>query len=42
MSSNRLTKIIITDCGSTTSAAILIEYVDGEYRQKNEQEDIDE
>ncbi|MCK4957318.1 MAG: glutamate mutase L, partial [Candidatus Cloacimonetes bacterium] len=28
-----LTRIIATDCGSTTTKAILIEYVDGEYRQ---------
>ena len=33
MSSPRLTRIIATDCGSTTTKAILIEYVDGEYRQ---------
>jgi len=33
MSSDRLTRIIATDCGSTTTKAILIEYVDGEYRQ---------
>jgi uncharacterized protein (TIGR01319 family) len=33
MSSERLTRIIATDCGSTTTKAILIEYVDGEYRQ---------
>ncbi|MDP6985575.1 MAG: glutamate mutase L, partial [Candidatus Latescibacteria bacterium] len=25
--------ILATDCGSTTTKAILIEYVDGEYRQ---------
>ncbi len=30
---SRLTKIIATDCGSTTTKAILIEYIDGEYRQ---------
>ncbi len=29
----KLTRIIATDCGSTTTKAILIEYVDGEYRQ---------
>ena len=29
----RLTRIVATDCGSTTTKAILIEYVDGEYRQ---------
>jgi len=28
-----LRRIIATDCGSTTTKAILIEYVDGEYRQ---------
>ncbi|MBN2460852.1 MAG: glutamate mutase L [Candidatus Cloacimonetes bacterium] len=28
-----LKRIIATDCGSTTTKAILIEYVDGEYRQ---------
>ncbi len=28
-----LTRIVATDCGSTTTKAILIEYVDGEYRQ---------
>jgi len=28
-----LSRIIATDCGSTTTKAILIEYVDGEYRQ---------
>ncbi|MCL2063626.1 MAG: glutamate mutase L [Candidatus Cloacimonetes bacterium] len=33
MSNPRLTRIIATDCGSTTTKAILIEYVDGEYRQ---------
>ena len=33
MSNDRLTRIIATDCGSTTTKAILIEYVDGEYRQ---------
>ncbi|MCK9328309.1 MAG: glutamate mutase L [Candidatus Cloacimonetes bacterium] len=33
MSKDRLTRIIATDCGSTTTKAILIEYVDGEYRQ---------
>lgn len=33
MSKARLTRIIATDCGSTTTKAILIEYVDGEYRQ---------
>lgn len=29
----KLTRIIATDCGSTTTKAILIEFVDGEYRQ---------
>ncbi|MCB5234381.1 MAG: glutamate mutase L [Candidatus Cloacimonetes bacterium] len=29
----RLTRIVATDCGSTTTKAILIEFVDGEYRQ---------
>lgn len=29
----RLTRIVATDCGSTTTKAILIEYLDGEYRQ---------
>jgi uncharacterized protein (TIGR01319 family) len=29
----QLTRIIATDCGSTTTKAILIEYVDGEFRQ---------
>jgi len=33
MSEHRLTRIIATDCGSTTTKAILIEYIDGEYRQ---------
>jgi uncharacterized protein (TIGR01319 family) len=33
MSDARLTRILATDCGSTTTKAILIEYVDGEYRQ---------
>ncbi len=33
MSNDHLTRIIATDCGSTTTKAILIEYVDGEYRQ---------
>jgi len=34
MSSERLTRIIATDCGSTTTKAILIEYIEGEgYRQ---------
>lgn len=33
MSSDNLTRILATDCGSTTTKAILIEYVDGEYRQ---------
>lgn len=28
-----LTRIVATDCGSTTTKAILIEWVDGEYRQ---------
>ncbi|MCD4795556.1 MAG: glutamate mutase L [Candidatus Cloacimonetes bacterium] len=31
--SQKLKKIIATDCGSTTTKSILIEYVDGEYRQ---------
>src|SRR6056297_2186182 len=31
--SRQLKRIIATDCGSTTTKAILIEYVDGEYRQ---------
>jgi uncharacterized protein (TIGR01319 family) len=30
---NELRRIIATDCGSTTTKAILIEYIDGEYRQ---------
>ncbi|MDP8315704.1 MAG: glutamate mutase L [Candidatus Celaenobacter antarcticus] len=29
----KLKRIIATDCGSTTTKSILIEYVDGEYRQ---------
>jgi uncharacterized protein (TIGR01319 family) len=33
MSSEKLTRILATDCGSTTTKAILIEYIDGEYRQ---------
>ncbi|MBW6516112.1 MAG: glutamate mutase L [Candidatus Cloacimonetes bacterium] len=33
MSNDKLTRILATDCGSTTTKAILIEYVDGEYRQ---------
>jgi len=33
MPNEQLTRIIATDCGSTTTKAILIEYVDGEYRQ---------
>jgi Golgi nucleoside diphosphatase len=28
-----LKRIIATDCGSTTTKSILIEYIDGEYRQ---------
>ncbi|MDN5353556.1 MAG: hypothetical protein PWQ09_312 [Candidatus Cloacimonadota bacterium] len=32
-SSRELKRIIATDCGSTTTKAILIEYVDGEFRQ---------
>src|SRR6056297_2351371 len=31
--SRELKRIIATDCGSTTTKAILIEYVDGEFRQ---------
>ncbi|MCB5230695.1 MAG: glutamate mutase L [Candidatus Cloacimonas sp.] len=31
--SGKLTRILATDCGSTTTKAILIEYIDGEYRQ---------
>jgi len=31
--SKQLQRIIATDCGSTTTKSILIEYVDGEYRQ---------
>jgi hypothetical protein len=27
----RLTRIVATDCGSTTTKAILIEWIDGEY-----------
>ncbi|RLC57178.1 MAG: methylaspartate mutase, partial [Candidatus Cloacimonadota bacterium] len=30
---HKLKRIIATDCGSTTTKSILIEYVDGEYRQ---------
>src|SRR5690554_457213 len=33
MSSEKLTRILATDCGSTTTKAILIEYIDGEFRQ---------
>ncbi|MBX2802364.1 MAG: glutamate mutase L [Myxococcales bacterium] len=33
MSDNRLKSVLATDCGSTTTKAILIELVDGEYRQ---------
>lgn len=33
MSSENLTRILATDCGSTTTKAILIEFIDGEYRQ---------
>lgn len=33
MVNEKLTRILATDCGSTTTKAILIEYVDGEYRQ---------
>ena len=33
MSNGQLTRIIATDCGSTTTKAILIEFVNGEYRQ---------
>ena len=29
---NDLNVILATDCGSTTTKAILIEYIDGEYR----------
>ncbi|MDZ4121692.1 MAG: glutamate mutase L, partial [Candidatus Cloacimonadaceae bacterium] len=29
----RLTRIVATDCGSTTTKAILIEWIDGEFRQ---------
>ena len=29
----KLRRIIATDCGSTTTKSILIEYIDGEYRQ---------
>ena len=28
----KLRSILATDCGSTTTKAILIEYIDGEYR----------
>ena len=30
---DQLKVILATDCGSTTTKAILIQYVDGEYRQ---------
>ncbi|HBZ85709.1 MAG TPA: methylaspartate mutase, partial [Candidatus Edwardsbacteria bacterium] len=30
---NKLKTILVTDCGSTTTKAILIEYQNGEYRQ---------
>ena len=33
MANEQLRRIIATDCGSTTTKAILIEYIDGEYRQ---------
>jgi uncharacterized protein (TIGR01319 family) len=33
MPNEQMTRIIATDCGSTTTKAILIEWVDGEYRQ---------
>jgi uncharacterized protein (TIGR01319 family) len=33
MAKSQLTRIIATDCGSTTTKAILIEFVDGEFRQ---------
>ena len=33
MGDTRLKRIIATDCGSTTTKSILIEYIDGEYRQ---------
>lgn len=33
MSTEKLKRILATDCGSTTTKAILIEYIDGEYRQ---------
>jgi len=33
MGETRLRRIIATDCGSTTTKSILIEYIDGEYRQ---------
>lgn len=33
MAQGQLTRIVATDCGSTTTKAILIEYVDGEFRQ---------
>ncbi len=33
MAKDKLTRILATDCGSTTTKAILIEYIDGEYRQ---------
>jgi len=33
MAKEQLTRIVATDCGSTTTKAILIEYVNGEYRQ---------
>ncbi len=33
MANEQLRRIVATDCGSTTTKAILIEYVDGEFRQ---------
>ena len=30
---DKIKVILATDCGSTTTKAILIQYVDGEYRQ---------
>jgi len=33
MAKKELKSILATDCGSTTTKAILIEYIDGEYRQ---------
>lgn len=33
MANGQLRRIIATDCGSTTTKAILIEFVDNEYRQ---------